>query len=177
MIQHGGENRRTSIVSHYIWITHCLREVFFTFFYAVFGIIKNDGRLFLINCEFHQPCNNFIIFARRIWTTCQHLWCNTDSLKRLLHITTKRRPFVWNQRVLIGHLLFKKKLLMLYNAVSAVKLNDRRHDNIKPVLLDTQNEEKHLPKAGLSLLNKNTVCDEKEHCTPEETVQIGTTRN
>jgi hypothetical protein len=40
----------------------------------------------------------------------------------------------------------------------------RRHDNRKPVLLETQNEEKHLPKAGSSLLNQNTVCDEKEHC-------------
>jgi hypothetical protein len=45
------------------------------------------------------------------------------------------------------------------------------------VLLETQNEEKHLPKAGLSLLNKNTACDEKERCSPEETVQIGTTGN
>jgi hypothetical protein len=45
------------------------------------------------------------------------------------------------------------------------------------VLLETQNEEKHLPEAGMSLLNKNTVCDEKEHGSPEETVQIGTTRN
>jgi len=89
---------------------------------CVVGCERYEGFCSTPKPKVHQPCYNFIISARRIWTTYLHWWRNTNSLKSLLHIAIKRQVFVWNQRVLIGHLLFKKKLPMPYNAVTAVKL-------------------------------------------------------